>query len=175
MSSLLPILLILGGIAGFALANPVWNDLTALRNERTELTSIKGKIETSRTRKDGLMTELAALPSDKRARLAQMIPEESRREGILLIMTNIARKNSVEIKTINFTEARAKVEGDFASVDTALSVSGNYPNLMAFMKDVEASLRLSDVERANLTSSGKSPFELQLTVRSYYVQKKLLE
>jgi len=175
MNSILPILLILGGIAGFALANPVWNDLSALRKERTELSDIKGRIEQSRTRKDELMKELEALPADKRARLAQMIPEESRREEILLIMTNLARKNTVEIKTISFTEARAKIAGDFASVDTALSVSGNYANLIAFTKDVESSLRLGDIERANISSSGKSPFDLQLTVRSYYVEKKLIE
>jgi len=175
MNSILPILLILGGIAGFALANPVWDDLSALRNERTELSDIKGKIEQSRTRKDELMKELNALPADKRARLGQMIPEESRREDILLIMTNIARKNGVEIKSISFTESRAKIVGDFASVDTTLSVLGNYANLMAFAKDVESSLRLSDVERANIASSGKSPFDLQLTVRSYYVEKKLTE
>lgn len=175
MSSIFPIVLILGGIAGFALANPVWNDVSALRSERAELSSIMSSIEDSRNRKDDLMKELAAIPADKRARLGLMIPEESRREGILLMMTNIARKNGVEIKTISFTESRAVVEGDFASVDTALTVSGNYPNLIAFTKDVESALRLSDIERVAITSSGKSPFDLQLTVRSYYVEKRITE
>lgn len=173
MSSIFPILLILGGIAGFALARPVWTDVSALRIEKTELGEITSSIDKSVKRKNELIKELDALPQDDRARLKLMIPEESRREDILLILSNIGRKNSVTLKSIAFTEAQARVAGDFASVDTSVTISGNYANIVEFIKDVEASLRLTDIERASLNTSGSSTLDMQLVLRSYYVEKIL--
>ena len=175
MSSIFPILLLLGGIAGFALARPVWEDVSRLQAEREDLNQITASIDKSRERKDELLAELALLPKDGLARLKQMVPEESRREDILLMLTNIGRKNGVTVKSVTFTEARAQVEGDFASVDTSVAISGNYPSLVQYVKDVESALRLSDIERATVSATGKNPMEMQIVLRSYYVEKKILE
>jgi len=105
------------------------------------------------------------------------MPREAEIPELLVLFSSAAERDNVKIMNVNFAEARtAKAARPLASATS--SVSGitinmsvaaiNYPQIKRFLKNIERSLRIMDIEGINVASQGEeSVYAIQLKTYVY--------
>ncbi|MBU1907725.1 type 4a pilus biogenesis protein PilO, partial [Patescibacteria group bacterium] len=105
------------------------------------------------------------------------MPREAEIPELLVLFSSAAERDNVKIMNVNFAEARtAKAARPLASATS--SVSGitinmsvaaiNYPQIKRFLKNIERSLRIMDIEGINVASRGEeSVYAIQLKTYVY--------
>ena len=61
-------------------------------------------------------------------------------------------------------------QDDLGSVDLSFSVSGSYETFLAFLRDLERSLRLVDVTKLSFNAASSNNYDFNVTIRTYWLR-----
>ena len=136
--------------------------------------------------REALRQKYNAISPDDAAKLKKMLPDAVDNVRLILDLDSMASTHGMGIRNVKVgsggsgtqasgssgTAAPAQDGNAWGSMQLSFSVSGTYPNFIAFLRDIETSLRIVDVTSLGVsTAAGKSGYyDYDITLRTYWLR-----
>ena len=97
--------------------------------------------------------------------------------GLIIDINNIAAKYGMSIKNTRINGASSDKSNStgpnsnkYGSITMSFVVSTTYENFLAFLSDLEASLRLVDVTSLSFSSAQQGRYDYNITLQTYWLK-----
>lgn len=192
MSNLTAILLFLASLGiFFGYINPAYRSLTErkelrersiteLRLERDRYADALEKTREIEQTRTGLLEKYNAIPAEDRERLEKLLPDHVDSVRLIIDVNNMAAQYGMTLRNITLLPSNAELagqtlaigpqEGLFKAVGLKFSVTGSYGDFRAFLRDLERSLRLTDVKTVSFVA-GKEEYTYSVTLVTYTLNR----
>lgn len=150
----------------FGFISPTYDEIKDLRTQKAVRVDALDNANKLKLAADDLQQKYNQFTDDSKMRLERLLPENVDNIKLILEIENIAGKYGMTLKNVKFDTTQADLQSasagttqfvgsnaeilaaqkrDYAVFDMGFSTIGAYPNFVAFMADLEKSLRLVDV------------------------------
>lgn len=183
MRLFIPIILILAAVGLFVVyTNPTYQNSQALSAQVASYNDALDKSQELRTVRDQLLAKRNTFSTDDVQKLSEILPDNVDNIRLIIDINNIASRHGlsltdVQLGNIGGAVAQSSVASGgsgspVGSVDIGFSVSTDYNTMLAFLEDVEHSLRLIDVEKLTFTAptSASGDTTYVFSIRTYWLQ-----
>lgn len=181
---ILPIALAVVGIALFATyTHPAYQSAKALAAQAAAYDDALNKAQDLRERRDELLSKYNTFSVEDRQRLVRGLPDNVDNIRLIIDINNIAARHNLSLKNVELGEvsdSRAVrndlmvgASGDaVGSVELSFTVGAAYEDFLAFLQDLERSLRLVEVESIGFSApeQGGGRSDYTLTIRTYWLR-----
>ncbi len=180
------IILILGsGVVGPFYLRPAFREFQRIRTETKLLRDISAELDELTQNRDSLIQSINAVSKDNLRRIEQTLPSGPKAAEFLVLLEALAKKNEVVLRQVSLTDspkegAAAKqpkpagviafsAPGDIKDYPVDLTVSGTYSAFKDFLRDIERSLRIVDVQSISFSAAGRGDqLEVSIRGKTYY-------
>jgi len=162
----------------FGWTMPIWNDIKELKAERSAYAKALISSRDLQDIRDRLLTQYNSISQEDLERLNVFLPTSVDAGGLITEFENRAQANGLTLKKISIqtqevtktksTTLKAPSESLFESAVVDLRVSGSYESFLSFLKDLEQSLRLIDVQQLSFISGTTDSYEFNIQGKVYY-------
>ena len=190
MKNIISLILIAAAVWIFwSYTDPIYKETKGLKEIRTDYKTKLAQANEFRQKHENLAAEYQSFSETDITRLSRLVPDTVATVRLVMDVSDIAAKQNLLIKNIKISEP-AKETGadltpgairlgatdqDFNSIDLNFSVTGSYERFVAFLQDLERSLRILDVTEIKFaaTDSAKGDsdsYDFNLGLRSYWLK-----
>jgi len=171
------LLILLGAAVGFFGAYPMWLDIADMQAERGSLTETKKRMEKLAEKRDEISAKYNSISPADLAKLEEFFPRQADSDILLINMDKLASENGMILKNISMAEGKDEVvkqkESTVENFPFDISISGSYSSFQAFLKALEKSRRLIEIERLTFDSGKAAGREFyEFTVDAYTFWRK---
>lgn len=182
MRLLLPLILAGAAIGLFVLwTNPAYQATKALKEQVGSYDEALDKSQELRAVRDQLLAKRNTFPTQAVEKLERMLPDNVDNIRLIIDINNIAARHNLSLSNVALgtvgdaaserSAAAVGASGDrIGSVTVGFAVSASYEDLLAFLADVEHSLRIVDVEALSFGTTGEGLPNYGFTIRTYWLQ-----
>ena len=180
MKNLIPVVFIILSILGFYyLIRPIYDRIPVLNQE---ISQYKIAVEKAKELSD-LVVELgqkySAISVDRLAKLDKIIPSNPDNMHLAADISAVAGRSAVTVKSLNVADKKsATIPESSGNIDTAsqipyketaidISFLSSYQNFLGFLKNLESSLRVMDINSISVASSDKEIYEYRVSITAY--------
>jgi Tfp pilus assembly protein PilO len=179
---LLPIILVAAAIGLFVLyTNPAYQTSQNLEAQAASYNDALTKSQELRTLRDQLISKRNTFSSTDVSNLEEILPDNVDNIRLIIDVNNIAARHNLSLSNVELgsvsnspqaaSAASAGPSGSaVGSVDVGFSVTASYSDMLAFLEDLEHSLRLIDVEKLGFTAAPGDLNTYTFTIRTYWLQ-----
>lgn len=177
-----PILLVAAAIALFSLwTNPHYQNIKKLQAQVQAFDEALSKTDQLRERRDELVSKLNTFSTENRQKLERILPDNVDNIRFVIEINGIAARRNLTLKNIavgDISDAKAArgplalgPSGDpVGSAETNFSFTATYDEALAFLADLEHSLRVVDVEQLSIKpNTTGSAYDVSMTIRTYWL------
>lgn len=160
---------------GYFAIRPTLTTITSLRRQIADSRFVDQKLQEKINALSQAQVEYEAIKPDLQVVLTAL-PEETKFPGFVKSLEKIATESgativSLSFQTVNLSSLEATGAASEIPIGFSLTVNGNYPNLMDFVKKLTNYERLATIGKMGLSIKGeKEGLQLTLTGQTYYVQ-----
>jgi hypothetical protein len=156
----------------FVFANPIYNDISALKAQAASYNEALGNSKALENERDKLTAKYNNIDKNNLMRLQTLLPENVDNVRLILEIGQIASPYGMVLKDVKYNttdtttaaNAAAAAQGgaarsaskDYGVFDLEFSTSGSYDNFINFTKDLEANLRIVDISSISFSSDTAS-------------------
>ena len=182
MRYLFPLILIAAAIGLFVVyTNPEYQvKVKALKEQQSSYDDALNKSQELKRVRDQLLAKYNTFSADDKAKLEDLLPDNVDNIRLVIDINNIAARHSLAVKNLQIGEttsgkssrntAAVGASGSaVGSVELGFTVSANYDSFLAFLYDLEHSLRLIDVEKITFSQMPTGINDFTLTIRTYWL------
>jgi Tfp pilus assembly protein PilO len=178
---LLPIILLGAGAGLFVLyTDPSYQATKALAMEAASYEQALNTSQELRKIRDQLIARRNTLPEAELKKLERMLPDNVDNIRLIIDVNGIATRHGLSLKDVNLGDISDSVDaadpraagssGDkVGSVTLDFTVSATYDQFLAFLQDIEHSLRLLDIEHLEFAVADTGKDSYSFTVRTYWL------
>ena len=192
MRYIVPIILFLLAVASFVMyTNPAYQEVKTLRTTSTQYDTALTNSRKLQEERDALGTKYRSISPDDLARLSKLLPDNADNIRLVIDIQNMAQSYGMSLAAIKFDSAqttKAPTTGnqlaagtpsdvsltskDYGVFSITFSTTATYENFLKFLKDVESSLRLTDVQSIDFSSSdvSKSTYVYTVKLNTYWLK-----
>jgi Tfp pilus assembly protein PilO len=179
----LPIILIGAAAVLFMFyTNPTYQTIKDLSLQQDSYNSALDKAQELHTLRDQLLAKRNSFSNDSLDKLHHVLPDNVDNIRLIIDINNIASRHNLALNNVDLgtlsgatqsASAQSAIEGNASavgSVDVGFSVStGNYDDFLAFLQDLEHSLRIVDVQKITFQTGSNNITNYIMTVRTYWL------
>lgn len=181
MRALIPIALVIAAIGLFAgYTNPAFQSTKALAAENASYDAALTTSKELKTQRDALLAKRNTFSTDDVQKLSRLLPDNVDNIRLIIDINNIAARHNLALKDVQLgsvsdssaTQSTAAVgnSGDpVGSVELGFTVTAKYEDFVAFLTDLEHSLRLMDIEKITFKNSDIGATDYTITIRTYWL------
>ena len=181
IKSLLPIILVAVAVGLFyTFIDPTYKEVQELKQEEQKFDDALQKSRELQALRDTLLAQYNSFSENDLERLNKMLPDHVDNVRLALDVNSVASQYSMRIKNITVSDAPRAVRrtgsnvlgelpDTFESVTISFVVASTYNNLIAFIKDLERSLRVVDLTELSFSSGEGDLHEYQLSFKTYWM------
>lgn len=205
MSNIISIIFIIASLLlTFIYVSPTYNGITGsseitkksvkeLKAEKERYVAALQKVREIEEVRNGLLTKYNAIQGSDREKLIKMVPENIDSVRLIIDINNIASAYNFTLKDISINQAPTTpvrrdssevvptTQKNYSYVTLSFNVTGAYNNLMAFMSDLERSLRIIDIEALKIDiienqsaptkgkTQGELNYKMSVTMKTYFM------
>lgn len=181
---LLPLILVAASIGLFVLyTNPAYQGQGGIKSLQAQVKSYDDALNKSQELKkvrDQLLSRYNTFAPDDKDKLNEILPDNVDNIRLVIDINNIAARHSLAVKSLAIGDAQNSkaarstssvgASGDpVGSVDLGFAVSSDYDTFLAFLADLEHSLRLVDIEKISFTVSETKVSDYSVSIRTYWL------
>ncbi|MDE2213046.1 MAG: type 4a pilus biogenesis protein PilO [Patescibacteria group bacterium] len=185
MRLLLPIILIIAAVGLFALyTNPTYQNIQTLQGQYAQYNSALTQSSQVRAMRDQLLARRNTFSSDDVNKLQLLLPDSVDDIRLIIDINDIAARYHLQVQNVALNTGQqgnsqnvGSGSGPVGSVELTFSVSADYNDFVAFLEDLERSLRLIDVEdikfdstAASVSTTGAPVTTYTLTIQTYWLR-----
>ncbi len=176
MRFIVPTILLIISIASFVMfSNPSYQRIKLLKVQSTQYDSALANSKKLQEERDALGQKYQAIPPASLDRLTKLLPDTADNIRLIIDIQRIAQTYGISLSAIKYdakqtsglTTGTALAAGTPAAVAAAtqeygvfnlqFSVQATYEDFLKFLKDMESSLRLVDVQSVEFAAGTPSP------------------
>lgn len=177
MNNIVSIVLIVAS-AGlfFGYIDPTYSDVKELLAEKAESDNILMRSKELQIERDKLLVKYNAISPENRARLAKLLPDNIDNVRLIIDIDDIARTHGMRIRNFNTTtnDQKDTIGRDgtpYGTLTLSFSTTASYNVFLAFLKDLEHSLRVIDVTAVTFNSGDTSQlYDYNVSVKTYWLK-----
>lgn len=183
MRLLTPIILAVAAVGLFVVyTNPVYQGTKALQTKLSAYNDALNKSQELRAVRDQLLSKRNTFAASDVQKLQDMLPDNVDNIRLIIDINNIASHHNLSLQNVSLgtlapgrSSQNALAVGSsgdpVGSVEIGFSVTTDYDTMLAFLQDLEHSLRLIDIEKLSFTASpaaaGSESFSF--SIRTYWL------
>lgn len=179
MRYLLPTILIATAIGMFfLLIDPLYKEIGALQQQAASFDAALAKSKELQTVRDDLLSKYNAFSTTDLDRLSRMLPDNVDNVRLIMDINNIAARYNMSLKNTKINiidEAKNGALGPnrkkYGTVQLEFSVAGPYSVFLAFLEDLEKSLRIVDVAGLTFSSASKDFYDYNVALQTYWLKQ----
>ena len=191
MKFIVPTILLVLSIASFVVfTNPAYQQVKVLKAQAAQYDTALANSRKLQEERDTLNAKYRNFTPDELDRLTKLLPDNTDNIRLIIDIQQMAQSYGMTLATIKFdagqdaatagtsplTSASAadvsSASQDYGAFDLTFSTTATYENFINFIKDVESSLRLTDIESVDFSAGdpvkGTTIFTVQL--RTYWLK-----
>lgn len=181
---LLPIILVAAAIGLFVVyTNPSYQGPEGVKalqaQQRSYDDALDKSLELKKVR-DQLLSRYNTFSAEDRDKLLSLLPDNVDNIRLVIDINNVAARHNLAVKNLSMgdtqtgtsarnTAAVGSSGSPVGSVDLGFSVSSDYDHFLAFLADLEHSLRILDVEKISFHTSETGINDYSITIRTYWL------
>ena len=180
---LLPLILIGAAVGLFVLyTNPTYQGVKMLGEEVKAYDDALSKSQELKRKRDELISRRNTFESTDIQKLEKILPDNVDNIRLVIDINNIAARHGLTLTNVELgsisdsTDARGETAvgasgSKVGSVELGFSLSATYENMLAFIVDLEHSLRVIDIEGIGFQTSGndQSIHSYTFLIRTYWL------
>lgn len=176
----MPLILLIAAIGLFAVyTNPSYQQSKATAAEVAQYNDALTKSQELKAVRDQLISKRNTFSADDVAKLQKILPDNVDNIRLIIDINNIAARHGLSLKDVQLgtvSDSRdtpnplaSGSSGDaVGSVTIGFSMNATYDDMLAFLQDLEHSLRIIDVQSLSFTvGGGKSDYAF--SIRTYWL------
>lgn len=192
MSNIISIVLLLASLGLFTVyVNPLYSKDTGedafqkksvkeLRHDLAEYNEALEKTKQIEKVHGGLLSKYQTISEEDLTQINKLLPDHVDTVRLIIDINAIAAKNNMTLRNINIrdTFSDAKESGSVAptigpdlskyeTISLSFSIAGSYENFVAFLHDLEESLRIVDVSSVSFTTSSEGNYKYDVSINTY--------
>ncbi|MEN9614037.1 MAG: hypothetical protein RLZZ347_344 [Candidatus Parcubacteria bacterium] len=168
--------------AFFGYINPKYETIKDLESQKASRDEALTKSRQLQALRDDLLKRLNTFPTNDLARLEKMLPDNIDNVRLIIDISALAAQRGVvvkNVKNISAASIAADAKNDttldknnkYGSVVLDMTVSATYDNFIAFLKDLEKSLRLVDVVSLGFSASDSgNMYDFNIGIKTYWLK-----
>ncbi|MCL9971787.1 MAG: type 4a pilus biogenesis protein PilO [Candidatus Pacebacteria bacterium] len=184
MKGILPVLaVVIAGVLFYLYIDPTYEQVKLLRAEEATLnTALTRALELQQTR-DQLLSRYNTFSPEDLSRLEKMLPDHVDNVRLALDMDSMASAYGMRVKNLSIQKPEednkkkprqvqtvGPDERLYESMVLSFSVTGEYDTFQQFIRDLEKSLRLVDIESVSFSSTDVDLYEFTVSLRTYWLK-----
>jgi len=182
MRLIIPSILLIAAVGLFAVyTNPTYQRTKGLQAQVGSFEEALSKAQELKSRRDELLSKRNTFSSENVQKLERILPDNVDNIRFVIDINNIAARRNLSLKNVSLgtisdsksTRSALAVgkSGDpVGSAEISFALVATYDDFLAFLQDLEHSLRLVDVEKISFKASNISDkYEFGLTIRTYWL------
>ncbi|MCC7500191.1 type 4a pilus biogenesis protein PilO [Candidatus Nomurabacteria bacterium] len=181
----MPIILLAISIGLFVTyTNPAYQDVKSLVAQASSYDNALERAQELRARRDTLLSEYNTFSTENRQRLLRALPDNVDNIRLIIDINNIAARHNLTLANVELGDvSNSRISRDALSVGTSGDAVGSvevtfallatYEDFLAFLQDLEHSLRIVDIESIGFTSPAADSEGLStytVTIRTYWLR-----
>lgn len=177
----LPALLLVGAFGVFYfVADPLYQDIKALAFEKKSYDDALDNSKKLQSLRDQLVNRYNAFSPTDLERLERMLPNNVDNVKLVLELDQMAGKYGMAVKNVRFNQSSdskksedliGKDDRPYGTLSLDFAVDAPYPNLTAFLADLERSLRVVDVQEVSFSApSDRNIYQFNLKIQTYWLK-----
>ncbi len=179
MKALTPIVLILISLGLFFwYIDPTYAHIRELQTQEATYDGALNKSKELQSVRDQLLSRYNTFDTNALTRLTKLLPDTVDNVRFLIDLDSIASRYGMRVKNASIDKAPTTAapgtigpdQSSYGSLQVSFSVSGTYTNFLAFLGDVEKSLRLVDVVGISFTTNDAGTYDYSVTIRTYWLR-----
>lgn len=176
-------MLVAVAIGLFALyTNPAYQASKSLETQAASYDDALNKSQELRTVRDQLLSKRNTFSASDVQKLEEVLPDNVDNIRLIIDVNNIAARHQLSLSGVQLgsvsnsrtapAAGSAGASGDaVGSVDVGFSITASYSDMLAFLQDLEHSLRLINVEKLSFTAGATGDANVySFTIRTYWLQ-----
>lgn len=182
MRIFIPTVLVIAAVGLFALyTNPAYQRAKGLQVQVGSFDDALGKALELKASRDALLSKRNTFSAESVQKLERVLPDNVDNIRFVIDINNIAARRSLSLKNVSLgTVSDSKssrsalaigASGDpVGSAEISFALVASYDDFLAFLQDLEHSLRLVDVEKISFKAAATGDkYEFSMTIRTYWL------
>ena len=181
MRFIIPSILAAAAIGLFVVyTNPHYQEVKVLQTQASQYDDALNKAKDLRATRDQLLAKKNTFSTTDMDRLQHALPDNVDNIRLIIDINNIAARHGLSLKSINIgavsdsSSARSALAvgssgSAVGSVTVDFTIGASYTDFLAFLHDLEYSLRIVDVESITFKPGIGSSADYALTIRTYWL------
>ncbi len=181
MKTLLPLFLIVIAVGLFLVyTNPTYLAIKVSQVEATQYDQALTQSSQLRSARDQLLSRRNTFSSDDVRKLERILPDNVDNIRLIIDIDNIAARYGLQVKDVALGQTSATPGSQTASVgqgsqvvgtvDLGFAVSATYDNFMAFLQDLQRSVRIVDIESITFSAGTGDLNTYGLQIKTYWLR-----
>lgn len=183
MRNIIPIMLIIASLgAFFGYISPRYQVIKELESQKVSRDETLTKSRQLQTLRDDLLKRLNTFSGQNLTRLEKMLPDNIDNVRLIIDISALAAQRGVVVKNVKNLSAESIAESakketvtdknsKYGSVVLDMTVTATYDNFIAFLRDLEKSLRLVDVVSLNFNATDVAgTYDFNIGLKTYWLK-----
>jgi Tfp pilus assembly protein PilO len=158
---------------------PQYDKVKSLRTDQAEYQRILGSVSDLQAKRDELLVKYQNIPKQRVDELSKVLPDNVDTVNLAMNLDTIGSKYGISIKSIQTAKGEQNnsstiVQGTpntaYGSTGFTFSFISTYPNFRKFMKDIEQSLRITDIQSVSFMTTPNGLYEYQVSIKTYWLK-----
>ncbi|MDB5259370.1 MAG: hypothetical protein JWO73_578 [Candidatus Taylorbacteria bacterium] len=128
--------------------------------------------------RDEVLKSRSRISAEDLAKLDKMIPDNIDNVRLIIDVNGIADQHHIKLKGVRTSATSPSTKTTAAGVAMKLntvtisfSTATTYENFIAFMQDIERSLRIMDISKISLTAADNGVYSYDVDLKTYWLKK----
>lgn len=138
--------------------------------------------------RDQVLATYNQIEPDDQDRLEKMLPDNVDNVRLIIDVNGVAARHGLAIKNVKTITAQqgaettttvttqAPTEGvnvpsTYDTVSLSFDISANYPTFIAFLKDLEASLRIMEISKITLSANDTGTYNYNVELKTFWLKQ----
>lgn len=171
----------IGGFVGFIV--PQYKATQALRVQAADYNKILENARTLQEERNKLVTKYNAFDQSLLEKLNAMLPRNPENVKLILELDSIAKQYGINLQNVkienvtneaqtNVRPGTAPANPDIGTLNITFSVAGSYEGFTNFVRTVEKSLRIVDIQKVTFTAldDTKNTYQYTVGIKTYWLK-----
>lgn len=185
MRLILSILMLIASIAGFVVfIVPTYHQVSALRATAADYNQVLQNARTLQEERNKLVTKYNAFDPALLGKLDAMLPTNPENMKLILELNSVAKKYGLSLQNVKIEDGTNEAQNNAArpagtptnteigTLKIAFSASGPYTGFTQFIRTMEQSLRIVDIDKVTFSAldDTKQTYQYTVGIRTYWLK-----
>jgi Tfp pilus assembly protein PilO len=171
-------------VAGFAVfIVPHYQNVSALRAQAKDYNQVLANARTLQEERNKLVTKYNAFDPALLAKLDAMLPRNPENVKLILELDGVAQQYGMSLQNVKIEDstndsqnAAARpgapaANADVGTLKITFSISGTYTGFTSFIKTIEKSLRIVDIDKVTFTAlDDRQNYQYTVGIKTYWLK-----